>query len=158
MMKEPEGLAPWLVLYLAKAGNPTGMKFEPLLVWRALLRVIRGGIRGRRGRLPVRLIVIRPPTVITLVRRRIAVALLLRSILVITLLGLGRLDGPAVSLSSHGTHGAAQQTADGCTLPRVLAIGAGPDGRPHGGPYTGARVKVRILRGCGTPAQRNQGR
>jgi len=158
MMKEPEGLAPWLVVYLAKAGNPTGMKAEPLLVWRALLRVIRGGIRGRWGRLPVRLVIIRPLTVITLVRRRIAVALLLRSILVITLLGLGRLDRLSVNLSSHGTHGAAQQTADGRTLPGVLAIGAGPDGRPHGTPYTGARVKVRILRGCGTPTQRNQAR
>ena len=72
--------------------------------WRPFLRVIRG-IRGRR-RLPIRLVIIGSTTVITLVRRWIAVARL-RPILIIALLGLVRLDGPSVNLPSHGTNGAA---------------------------------------------------
>ena len=56
--------------------------------------------------MPVRLVIIGSTTVITLVRRWIAVARL-RPILIIALLGLVRLDGPSVNLPSHGTHGSA---------------------------------------------------
>jgi len=64
--------------------------------------------------------------------------------------------GAPVDLPGNAANRTSQQTADGCTLPWIGAIGAGPYGCPHGSAQTRARVSVRILRG-GTSHQKSQG-
>ena len=73
--------------------------------WGFLLRLIAGGWTG----LPIGgLLVIIRTLVIALVRRRIAIARLLGPILIVTLLGLGRLLGSPIHFSANGTCRASQ--------------------------------------------------
>jgi len=70
-----------------------------------ILRLITGGRTGLpRGGL---LVIIRT-RVIALVRRRIAVTRLLGPILIVALLGLGRLLGSPIHFPANGTCGASQ--------------------------------------------------
>ena len=102
---------PWLAFpHPSSVGVPVG-RIAPALTgsirrWGGpLLRIITG---RRTGLSVTRLLaVIRSPA-ITLVRRRVAVALLLRPILIVTLLGLGRLLGVPVDLPADSTSRSSQ--------------------------------------------------
>ena len=97
---------PWLAFpHPSSVGVPVG-RIAPALTgsirrWGGpLLRIITG---RRTGLSVTRLLAVIWSPVITLVRRWIAVTLLLRSVLIIALLGLGRLLGSPVDLPAKGT-------------------------------------------------------